>query len=254
MSGPALLELARSLRELPRIPVTDPIARAHALRDFCRVISALHGFDVRRSGELPSSPCVLVCNHLGYIDPVVLCSLLPLSPIAKQELSSWPGAGRVLSQSNVIFVRRGDVHSGARALRRALRSLEAGVSVLNFPEGTTTSGRVLPFHRGAFWLARRAGVKVVPVSMRLAEPSLCWIDDQAFLPHYCRLWFQKNKRVELTFRPALDPRAFTSVRELTNAAHASIALGDAAIPAMLESSLLGSSAAASDAVLRRAVG
>jgi 1-acyl-sn-glycerol-3-phosphate acyltransferase len=223
----ALLQIVRCVRALQATADAEPVGRAEALRELCRRLSALHGFDVRQSGELPSSPCVLVCNHLGYIDPVVLCGLLPLSPIAKQELASWPGAGRVLARSNVIFVRRGDPYSGARALRRALRALESGVSVLNFPEGTTTSGRLLPFHRGAFWLARRAGVRVVPVSMRLADPSLCWIDDQAFLPHYCRLWTRKDKRIELTFRRALDPRAFVDDVELMRAAHASIASGDA---------------------------
>jgi 1-acyl-sn-glycerol-3-phosphate acyltransferase len=219
----ALLQLARALWGLRRETASDPLERAHTLRELCRSLSSLHGFDVRRTGELPRGPCVVVCNHLGYIDPLVLCSLLPLSPIAKNELAGWPGAGSVLARSNVIFVRRGDPYSGARALRRALRALEAGASVLNFPEGTTTSGRMLPFHRGAFWLARRAGVNVVPVAMRLGDPSLCWIDDQAFVPHYCRLWSRKNKRVELAFREPLDPRDFTSDRELMNAAHDSIA-------------------------------
>ncbi|MET0409729.1 MAG: lysophospholipid acyltransferase family protein, partial [Polyangiaceae bacterium] len=179
-------------------------------------------------GELPPGPCVLVCNHLGYIDPVVLCSLRPLAPIAKAELASWPVSGDILWRCNVIFVRRGDAHSGAVALRRALRSLRAGVSVLNFPEGTTTRGRLLPFRRGAFWLARRAGVPLVPVAMRLADPSLCWVDDQSFLPHYCRLLSRTNKRVELKFLRALDPRQFASEVELMAAAHAAIASSDAA--------------------------
>jgi lyso-ornithine lipid O-acyltransferase len=244
-----LLELARSVWGLRQAVATDPVERAHTLRELCRGLSELHGFDIRWSGELPESPCVVVCNHLGYIDPIVLCSLLPFSPIAKAELAGWPGAGSVLARSNVIFVRRGDPYSGARALRRALRALEAGVSVLNFPEGTTTSGRLLPFHRGAFWLARRAGVKLVPVAMRLADPSLCWIDDQGFLPHYCRLWWRKDRRVDLSFRAALDPRDFPNERALMNAAHASIAHGESAVQAAP-----AITPAASQVNLRRAAG
>lgn len=223
----ALRDLLRALDELRRASAA-PTERASTLRRLCRSLSSLHGFDVRQSGELPQGPCVLVCNHLGYIDPVVLCSLRPLAPIAKAELASWPFAGDVLARCNVIFVRRGHAHSGAIALRRALRSLRAGVSVLNFPEGTTTSGRLLPFQRGAFWLARRAGVPLVPVAMRLADPSLCWVDDQSFLPHYCRLWSRSNKRVELKFLRALDPAEFDSEVALMAAAHAAIAASDAA--------------------------
>lgn len=222
-----LLDLARAIDEL-RWDGATAVARARTLQRLCRSLSRLHRFDVRQSGELPTGPCVLVCNHLGYIDPVVLCSVLPLAPIAKAELASWPVAGDVLARSNVIFVRRGDAHSGAVVLRRALRSLAAGVSVLNFPEGTTTSGHLLPFHRGAFWLARRAGVPLVPVAMRLGDPSLCWVDDQAFLPHYCRLWSRHDKRVELKFLRPLDPREFGSERALMAAAHAAIAASDAA--------------------------
>jgi 1-acyl-sn-glycerol-3-phosphate acyltransferase len=232
-----LLDLLRALDELRR-DGAGARERALTLRRLCRSLSTLHRFDVRQRGELPAGPCVLVCNHLGYIDPVVLCSVLPLAPIAKAELASWPFAGSVLARSNVMFVRRGHAHSGAVALRRALRSLEAGVSVLNFPEGTTTSGRLRPFHPGAFWLARRAGVPLVPVAMRLGDPSLCWVDDQAFLPHYCRLWSRHDKRVELEFLRALDPRAFESERALMAAAHAAIAAsGDTPEPVPLRTEL-----------------
>lgn len=221
----ALLDLLRALDELGREGAC-PLDRAHALQRLCSSLCALHGFDIRQRGELPRGPCVLVCNHLGYIDPLVLCSLRPLAPIAKVELASWPIAGELLARCNVSFVRRGDAHSGAVALRRALRRLDAGVSVLNFPEGTTTRGRLLPFHRGAFWLARRAGVPLVPIAMRLADPSLCWVDEQSFLPHYCRLLSNKDKRVEVELLRALDPRDFSSDRELMAAAHAAIATRD----------------------------
>jgi 1-acyl-sn-glycerol-3-phosphate acyltransferase len=220
------LELASTLWAMRQPGVHEPMARAWTLRQLCRGLSELHGIDVRWSGELPERPSVVVCNHLGYLDPLILCSLLPLSPIAKIELASWPALGNVLARSNVIFVRRGDPYSGALALRRALRALAAGVSVLNFPEGTTTSGPLLPFRRGAFWLARRGGVKIVPVALRFGDARLCWIDDQAFLPHYCRLWTRKDRRVELVFRAPLDPCDFASDEALMLAAHASIALGE----------------------------
>jgi lyso-ornithine lipid O-acyltransferase len=163
----------------------------------------------------------------------VLCATLPLSPIAKLELQSWPGIGSMLEKSNVIFVRRKDPYGGAIALRRALRALQAGVSVLNFPEGTTTSGRLLPFHRGAFWLARRTGAPLVPVAIRLSDPTLCWVDDEAFVPHYARLWWRRDRRVKLVFAPALDPRAFADEHELSAAARQAIerAYAGAATPA-----------------------
>jgi hypothetical protein len=73
----------------------------------------------------------------------------------------------------VVFVARGDAHSGARALRSAEAALAGGLPVLNFPEGTTTSGRsVLPFRSGVFGLARRTAAPVVPIALAYDPP--CW--------------------------------------------------------------------------------
>src|SRR6185436_14021215 len=100
-----------------------------------------------------------VANHLSYLDPIVIGAQIPVAPIAKGEVASWPLIGSVASSLNGIFVDRSSVMSRARALRRAHALLRAGVSILNFPEGTTTDGsRLLPFHRGIFGLAQIARV------------------------------------------------------------------------------------------------
>jgi len=88
----------------------------------------------------------------------------------------------------VVFVRRGDAHSGAVALRRAWRALGAGVSVLNFPEGTTSEGRVIgPFHHGAFGLAILAGAPVLPVRISYDDDRVPWFGGATFAPHYWKL-------------------------------------------------------------------
>jgi lyso-ornithine lipid O-acyltransferase len=228
LSAPPAWEVFRALVELRRIAPAELHSKAIRLGELCRMVRDLHHIQVEVRGDLPSAPSIIVANHLGYIDPIVLCSLLPLSPIAKSELSDWALVGVPLERLNVSFVRRGDAHSGARVLLRSLRTLHAGVSVLNFPEGTTSRGGLLPFHLGAFWLSRHTGVPVVPVSIDFEDLGLCWVDRESFLPHYAKVcWTGGPRRVRVSVGEPLYPEDYRSELDLSWAARESIARGRA---------------------------
>jgi 1-acyl-sn-glycerol-3-phosphate acyltransferase len=206
------LEALGAPRERER---SDPVSRARRLRWVAENVCALHGVHVLPRGPVPDGPVVLVANHLGYLDPPALVSLVPAVPVAKRELGQWPLVGELLHRHGVLLVDRDDPHSGARVLRQALRALSAGASVLTFPEGTTSRGDdVLPFRRGIFGVARRLGVPVVPVAIRYDTPEACWVGDATFLPHYVRTTARPQVRVRLTFAPALNPRAAGSTEAL----------------------------------------
>ena len=166
---------------------------------------------------------MLVSNHVSYLDPMVLGSLVPSAPIAKSEVEHWPVVGEVARRVGVRFVRRGCPHSGARILRESLRALAQGVSVLVFPEGTTTEGkRALPFKRGAFGLARLARVPVVPAVVQFADPRAAWINDDLFLPHFARTVARPLTSVSIHFLPPIDAESLDSADELAALAHAHI--------------------------------
>jgi lyso-ornithine lipid O-acyltransferase len=223
-----LLRIWRSWSELQRAGSAGLPERAQELRRVCQQACQLHGILVEVIGQLPERPAVLVANHLGYIDPVVLCSLVPCSPIAKSEIQSWPVVGEPLRRLNVSFVRRGSAQSGARVLKQCLQTLRAGVSVLNFPEGTTSRGGLLPFQLGAFWLARRSGLPILPVGMEFETPEMCWVDAEAFLPHYGRvLWGRlrgkKSLNVRVCVGDPIDPAQYCSDLDSSWAARRAIA-------------------------------
>jgi lyso-ornithine lipid O-acyltransferase len=217
-------QVLRTLVELRRAGPALPQEQAARLGELCRMVCDLHRIQIEVLGQLPRSPAIVIANHLGYIDPVVLCALMPLSPIAKREIADWALVGVPLERLNVSFVRRGAPESGARVLLRALRALRAGVSVLNFPEGTTSRGGLLPFHLGAFWLSRRSGVPVVPVAMDFEDLGMCWVDREAFLPHYAKVWWARgSRRVRVSVGDPLWPADYRSEIELSCAARESIA-------------------------------
>jgi 1-acyl-sn-glycerol-3-phosphate acyltransferase len=184
----------------------DRRARAALLHETCVRVCELHGFSVEVEGAPPSGPCLLVANHLSYIDPLILGSLSPCVPVAKAEIAGWPIVGAGAQALGVLFVKRGDAWSGARALRSSLRSLQAGVPVLGFPEGTTShGGDVLPFYRGLFGIAARARVPVVPLALRYDDPQAAWVGDTWFLPHYLRTAMRPQTRAFVRVGEPMDP-------------------------------------------------
>jgi 1-acyl-sn-glycerol-3-phosphate acyltransferase len=120
------------------------------------------------SGETvtdPRNPYVVVSNHQSLAD-IPLISNLPweMKWMGKEELFKIPIIGWMMHLAGDISVNRKNPRSGAQALIKAQRYLEKHCSVMIFPEGTRTlDGRVRPFTDGAFHLAIRAKVPVLPL-------------------------------------------------------------------------------------------
>jgi 1-acyl-sn-glycerol-3-phosphate acyltransferase len=205
-----------------RILVEDGLAREPTARDFgeraqrtARAILSVHDVDVRISGRVPTRPSVLVANHLGYLDPLVIAAAIPCIAIAKGETRSWLLIGAGLEGLGVLFVRRGDAHSGAVVLRRVWRALEQGAMVLNFPEGTTGDGSAIgAFRRGIFGLKRLAGVDVVPMRLTYDDHRVPWYGGASFMPHYWNLAKVPRVVAHVRVGEPLSSRPYETAAEL----------------------------------------
>ncbi len=122
---------------------------------------------VRITGRehLPEGPCVLVANHLSLLDILVLFRLFtPFVWVSKAENFRVPFIGWNMHLNGYIPLRRGDRESVLVMLDRCERALRRGTPVMMFPEGTRSRDGILrPFKAGAFDLALRVGVPVVPI-------------------------------------------------------------------------------------------
>lgn len=204
-------------------PHTAPDERARELAWIAENLCALHGVRMTVRGRVPTSPALLVANHMSYFDPMIISSLAPCTVVAKCEVSAWPCIGDVCRRLGVMYVERENAHSGARVLREVLRSFERGVSVLVFPEGTTTTGRtVLPFKRGSFGAAALSGVPIVPVALRYECKELAWVGKATFLPHYVRTMSKPYTRVSVDFLPPLPHGDVHRAAELAQRARTAI--------------------------------
>lgn len=119
--------------------------------------------------HLPPGACVCVANHASYVDGLVLTAALParFTFLVQSGAASWPLAGLTIKRMAVSFVNRGSAREAALATRELLRRIQGGESFAIFAEGTFKQPPgLLSFHSGAFVIASKAGVPVVPAVLR----------------------------------------------------------------------------------------
>ena len=115
-----------------------------------------------------SKPHVYAVNHGSAIDIPVIYANLPFQfRIAfKKELLSYPVVGWQLKRSGQVCIDQQNPSHSVSSIRSALKGLKAGLPLVIFPEGgRTPDGEIKPFLAGAFFLAIKAQVDIVPVAL-----------------------------------------------------------------------------------------
>jgi 1-acyl-sn-glycerol-3-phosphate acyltransferase len=115
-----------------------------------------------------SKPLVYAVNHASALDIPALYANLPFQfRIAfKKELLAYPVVGWQLKRSGQICLDQQNPTRSVGAIRTALKGLKGGMPLVIFPEGgRTPDGEIKPFLSGAFFLAIKAQVDVVPVAL-----------------------------------------------------------------------------------------
>jgi 1-acyl-sn-glycerol-3-phosphate acyltransferase len=115
-----------------------------------------------------SKPHVYAANHASALDIPVLYVNLPFQfRIAfKKELLSYPVVGWQLKRSGQICIDQQNPSRSISSIRAALKGLKGGLPLVIYPEGgRTPDGEIKPFLPGAFFLAIKAQVDIVPVAL-----------------------------------------------------------------------------------------
>lgn len=114
-------------------------------------------------------PLVVVANHQSWFDVFALAAHLPGRTrfVAKEELARIPVFGTAWQTCGHVSVNRTDRSRAISTLDRAGQQVrDEGLAMVLFPEGTRSAdGRLQPFKKGAFVLAIKTGVPIVPVGI-----------------------------------------------------------------------------------------
>lgn len=179
-----------TITALARKPTVGRIAVHLATRLFLYLI----GMRARRvsPSRVPGKPHVLVCNHASYLDSVVLYAILPPQAryafVAKRELESHWFPRLFLRGLGTLFVDRFAARQGAEDAQAMVAALEAGQSLVVFPEGTFSREAGLRYFRmGAFVAAAKAGLPIATAGLRGMRAVL---RDKTRLPRHGRIEFE----------------------------------------------------------------
>jgi 1-acyl-sn-glycerol-3-phosphate acyltransferase len=166
---------------------------------------------VETNGPLPDAG-LLVCNHLSYVDILLLASLVPAVFVSKHEVRHWPVLGWFARMAGTIFVRRDRRSDVARINEEIQRVLRAGHLVVLFPEGTSSNGRqVLPFRSSllepATGLAQALFVGHIAYAIREGslENDVCYWGEMTFFPHAVGMLSRPRIAAHVRFSRVADP-------------------------------------------------
>jgi 1-acyl-sn-glycerol-3-phosphate acyltransferase len=173
------------------------------------------GIRVRKVGleNVPAGEsCIFLSNHVSNLDPPILLPSIPgmTSVFLKKSLMKIPLLGTAMRMGKFVPVTRGHSREDAqRSVEAASEALGSGLNITVFPEGTRSpDGNLLPFKKGAFFLAMQTKAPIVPVVLRgtaamMRKGSLKVVPGDAIVE----------------FLPALRPDQYASMEELMAAVH-----------------------------------
>lgn len=203
-----------SLRLAPKPILTrlkkprDRVWRDKMFGVWARSITRLVGIRAELSGPLPATSFFVVSNHLGYVDVILLASVLPAVFVAKAEVAHWPFLGPVVRSVGTIFVDRGNKASLRSVNQQIETALDNGDRVILFGEGTSSGGdSVLPIKPSLLQVPATRKLSVRYAAIRYvteqgepaARDAVCWWGDKGFMPHLLGLLALKGFTARLSF-------------------------------------------------------
>lgn len=154
----------------------------------------------------PKQTYVFVSNHRSYLDTAAMFVFTGrrIGLLAKKELLKVPVLGVGMGFVNVMAIDRTNRESAIRTTEAAARRIQSGVSFAVFVEGTRAKpGELLPFKKGAFYMARQAGVPVVPVAIKNSDVLMGKGTGEA-----------RSGTIEMVFMPPVDTIEMTSDEDM----------------------------------------
>ena len=209
-----------------------PLAGRHReLQRWSRQLLAILNVRVHRHDVPEAWPprCMVVLNHVSWLDIFAVFAVLPGVFVAKSEIARWPLVGTLVASVGTLFIERGSRGHARRMNQDIAAKMNAGEIVCICPEGTTTDGRELkPFHTALLQPALDAQGALLPLALRYVDGHgaqsviPAYVGDQSLVASIWAIASAPRLGVELHFAPALDTVGRTR-RELARECEAAIA-------------------------------
>lgn len=179
----------------------------------------------------PDQSFLLVGNHLGMLDILVLAAHHPSLFITSVDMRETPGLGFLTEMGGCLYVERRNRQNIMTEIGEIRSALQQQFSVVLYPEGTSTNGeKVLPFKKSLLTSAAGTGIPILPVVINYrkvnGEPMahkwrdhVFWYGDQTFVPALMRIFSVHSVEVELEFCEEVDVHSEDERRHVASHLH-----------------------------------
>lgn len=196
-----------------------------------------------------NNPVIYLCNHLSYLDIIVLGSFIDGCFVAKSEVAEWPGFGFLAKLQKTIFIDRN--RSALLKSRQSIAdAMDKDHDIILFPEGTSTDGwDILQFRAGLLGIffpdEKGSGGDYAVIDDALVQPIAikhtkingvtvtkddkskrdlyAWYDDMELAPHLWAFAHAFSCEVEINMLDPLSTNDFVHRYDIANAAQERVA-------------------------------
>lgn len=194
--------------------------RKRVVRLWMSAMARILGVRVDVSGPRPAGAFLLVANHQGFLDILVLGAAIEVVFVAKSEIGHWPGLGHLASITGTIYIDRASARDAIRVSEVIGNAVRGGAAVVIFPEGKATDGSsVLPFKPALLESAAREQMTVYAATLHYDRDEAKWYGDETFGTNFWRLLAVPRVNAVLRFGDAIHS---ADRKELARRLHAAV--------------------------------
>ena len=206
---------------------------------FFKGLTYIFGIKLNIEGTPQKQNALFVCNHISYLDILILGSNLNGIFVAKSEISKWPIINKLCKLGRTIFVDRNNFIKVKDQVKLISDRLDKGLSVILFPEGTSSDGsKVLPFKSslmGIIESKKEKNYKVQPVSISYSKldgmpvelkfrPFFAWFGNMNLVSHAWKFLGLGLSEVKVHYHKPRRFSDFSGRKEAANYCHEILSL------------------------------
>ncbi len=183
-----------------RFPQLNSQQREARVQVWAMQLLHIWGVDLEVRGRpVMQGPALLVCNHISWLDILVIHATRHCRFVSKSELRDWPMLGTLATGGGTLYIERAQRKDAMRMVKDMAQSLKNGEVLAVFPEGTTGDGvGILPFHANLIQSAIDGDAPVQPMALQFIDSqtntlsmAARYIDDDTLLGS---VWSTLNAR------------------------------------------------------------
>ncbi|HBM15183.1 MAG TPA: hypothetical protein DD381_02380 [Lentisphaeria bacterium] len=192
---------------------------SYTTRVWARGEAWIFGIKVKIHGDISRHSGLIVSNHVSYMDIMLLGSIFSLRFAPKDDIRSWPVLGWLIGLSRPVWINRSSKQSSIKVLKEFEETINNRISLIAFPEGTTSSGLtdLIPFKSTTFETAVTSNLPVYPVLIKYQDDAIAWYGEgDPLLIHAWKILSKWHIKADLYVLPPVVPPIGTNRKDFSS--------------------------------------